>query len=254
MSYEDLVEWARTVPFEGWDWSAVAGRLPSGQPSWDLRDLLAGPLRAASSLLDLGTGGGEFLSSLAPLPDRTAATESYRPNVPVARRRLEPLGVRVVDTSDEDEDHLPFPDHMFDMVVSRHESYLPAELRRVLVPGGTFVTQQVGGLDLAELNAALGAPPHQYQSWNADAAAEELERAGLRVTDRREEMITETLDDIGAVVLFLRLTPWHVPGFDVGRYDRRLRALHADLSAGTPLEVRSHRFLITAEAGPKTLG
>ncbi|GGL48999.1 hypothetical protein GCM10014719_57780 [Planomonospora parontospora subsp. antibiotica] len=39
--------------------------------------LLRGCLTGAPSLLDLGTGGGEFLSGLAPLPPRTAATEGY---------------------------------------------------------------------------------------------------------------------------------------------------------------------------------
>jgi len=38
-------------------------------------------------LLDMATGGGEFLSSLVPLPPRTVATEGYPPNLEVARRR-----------------------------------------------------------------------------------------------------------------------------------------------------------------------
>jgi len=33
----------------------------------------------------MGTGGGEFLASLAPLPMHTSATEAYPPNVEIAR-------------------------------------------------------------------------------------------------------------------------------------------------------------------------
>lgn len=39
--------------------------------------------------------GGEFLSSLSPLPKYTCATEGYEPNIIIARNRLEPLGVKV---------------------------------------------------------------------------------------------------------------------------------------------------------------
>src|SRR5260370_19379896 len=50
----------------------------------------------ATAVLDLGTGGGELLSRLAPFPSIAIATESYPPNVAVASRRLAPLGVKVI--------------------------------------------------------------------------------------------------------------------------------------------------------------
>ena len=53
-------------------------------------------LTAASSLLDIGTGGGEFLSSLQALPQIVYATEVYKPNMPIARKRLSSLGVEVI--------------------------------------------------------------------------------------------------------------------------------------------------------------
>ncbi len=245
MTYEQLIHDAVHTRFEGWDLGVFAGRYVEEPPSWDLREIVPARLGSTESLLDLGTGGGEFLSSLAPLPAVTAATEGYPPNVPVARRRLEPLGVHVADTTAEP-DVLPFPDESFDLIVSRHEAYAPAEIRRVLRPGGLFITQQVGGRDLAEVNTALDAPPHAYRSWELAAAAADLERAGLTVSDGREELTPCTLHDVGAVVLLLRITPWHVPDFDVDTYDARLRELHKRLSAGTPLRAHCHRFLLTA--------
>jgi hypothetical protein len=53
-------------------------------------------LEGVTALLDLGTGGGEVFSQLAPFPLRTFAAEEYAPNAPVAARRLHPLGVQVV--------------------------------------------------------------------------------------------------------------------------------------------------------------
>lgn len=248
MGYERLILQAGQTPFEGWDFGVVQGRFAEAEPSWEFSRLLRAHMRRSSSMLDLGTGGGEFLSSLAPLPPVTVATEAYEPNVPIARRRLAPLGVRVFDTTESGDEPLPFADRTFDLVVSRHESYVPSEVRRVLVSGGTFVTQQVGGRDLEELNRALGAPPHTYREWNLAVAKDELERAGFDVLDGREELLPGTFHDIGAVVLFLRITPWQIPGFDLAGYDQALRALHAVMKSGTPLKVNSHRFLIIAQS------
>ncbi|ASO18797.1 SAM-dependent methyltransferase [Actinoalloteichus hoggarensis] len=248
VDYDALISEGLTTPFEGWDFGALAGRLPVGEEAlpWRYADLAREHLAAAGSLLDLGTGGGELLTSLGPLPARTAATEGHPPNVPVARRRLAPLGVMVADVSKGEPDTLPYPDASFDLVLSRHESYEPEEVRRVLVPGGVFLTQQVGGRDLAEVNAALGAGPHTYREWCLAAAEAELSGSGFEITRRGEAAVPGTIDDVGALVLFLRITPWHVPDFDVVRYDDRLRALHARLRQGRPLRVHSHRFMLTA--------
>jgi SAM-dependent methyltransferase len=248
MGYERLIRQAGEIPFEGWNFAVFRGRFVETEPSWEFSKVLRIHMRRSSSMLDLGTGGGEFLSSLAPLPPETAATEAYGPNVPIARRRLAPLGVRVFDTTQSGDDPLPFADGTFDLVVSRHESYAPSEVRRVLVSGGIFVTQQVGGRDLEELNHALGGPPHTYCQRNLAAATEELERADFEVLDGREELLPGTFYDIGAVVLYLRIIPWQIPGFDLASYDTALRALHAMMESGTPLKVSSHRFLITARS------
>lgn len=223
--------------------------LRRGRPVLGLyREIVRGHLATAGSLLDLGTGGGELLSSLGPLPARTAATEGYPPNVPVARRNLEPLGVEVADTTDlgDAQAPLPFPDRCFDLVINRHEGYAAAEVWRVLVPGGWFVTQQVGGREIEELNATLAGPPSPYRGWDLATAAAELAAAGFEIREGREERIPAAFHDIGAVLLYLRIAPWQVPDFDLGRYDGRLRALHAELSTGPPLAVTSHRFLLTA--------
>ena len=246
MSYERLILQAEQTSFEGWDFGVFQGRFTEAQPSWSLSKVLRAHMQTASSLLDLGTGGGEFLSSLGPLPPKTVATEAYGPNVAVARRRLAPLGVQVFDTTDSGDEHLPFAEDSFDLVVSRHESYVPSEIRRVLRYTGTFVTQQVGGRDLEELNHALSAPPHTCHHWRLKAATDDLERAGFEILDQREELVPGTFHDIGAVALFLRITPWQIPNFDLAGYDDALRALHATMEGGTPLEVSHHRFLITA--------
>lgn len=53
-------------------------------PSWDFAALVAERARQATDLLDLGTGGGEWLTGPPHRPICTVATEAWGPNAPVA--------------------------------------------------------------------------------------------------------------------------------------------------------------------------
>ena len=66
------------------------------EPFWGYRGMVQKRMKGIDSMLDMGTGGGEFLASLKDLPAKTYATESYVPNILIATARLEPLGVKVV--------------------------------------------------------------------------------------------------------------------------------------------------------------
>ena len=100
--------------FSGWDFSFVTGtgRMQEGLLTWSYGSMARRLVRQANALLDMGTGGGELLSMLRPFPKKIWATEGYAPNVPIAKKRLEPLGVRVI-TFEEDA-HLPVENRQFD--------------------------------------------------------------------------------------------------------------------------------------------
>jgi Methyltransferase domain len=241
-SYEELVTEALDAPFQGWDFSWLRGRSDQAEPSWSYdsraRQLIAG----ATSLLDLCTGGGELLASFAPLPEHSVATESWEPNVPLARNRLAPLGVRV---RVPDGNGLPAEDGEFDLVINRHGDGPASEVARVLHPGGTYLTQGVGAHNLADLNQALGAPSGDYAA-TLDATSEVLRAAGLEIIDGHEEMPEHAIYDIGALVYFLKVVSWQVPDFDVDRYDAKLRELDAAMRADGRAVFHDHRFLIEA--------
>jgi SAM-dependent methyltransferase len=224
--------------------------------SWSYAEMVRARLAGVPAVLDMGTGGGELLARLAPLPPRTVATEAYTPNVEIARARLAPLGVEVVpvagalDNSDQQpgEGHgsLPFPDDSFPLVINRHESYYPAEVIRILQRGGSFITQQVGATHYQELMALFDVPPPGDPLWNAAFAVEQLEQAGFRIVDRREEFPPTVFHDIGAVVYYLRAVPWEVPRFTVERYRECLAELHRRIEAEGGLQIRGHFFYIEA--------
>jgi SAM-dependent methyltransferase len=243
--YDELVAAALAAPAEGWDFGWLAGRAKGSAPSWSYRDLARAQITGTDRLLDVETGGGELLASLRPLPRYTWATEGWPPNIPVARRRLDPLGVTVLPAEGGT---LPLPDESVGLILNRHGRLVAAEVRRVLRPGGVLLTQQVGSEDCADLNELLGAPPaHAASSWTARTAGQALEAAGFHLADVREEHPVLTFYDVAAVVYQLRRVAWQIPGFSPQRYDVPLRRLHERISAEGRLDVRAHRFLIVAE-------
>ncbi len=231
------------APVEGWDFSWLAGRAEGSDPSWSYRDLARAHISRTDELLDVETGGGELLASLEPLPRCTWATEGWPPNVPVARRRLEPLGVTVLRA---EEGTLPLPDGSVGLILNRHGRLIAPEIRRVLRPGGVLLTQQVGREDCADLNEMLGAPPAPARGGTARTAGQALAAAGLCLGDIREEYPVLTFYDVSAIVYHLRLVTWQIPDFSPERYDVALRHLHQRIAADGRLDCHAHRFLITA--------
>jgi len=245
-TFEELIDDAVRTPFQGWDFSYLKGRITESALPWDYATRARERMRVAQSMLDMGTGGGEFLSSLAPLPPSTSATEGYAPNVILARQRLEPLGVKVFDmTGDQENRQLPFPAEHFDLVINRHEAYVGKEVWRILRPRGCFLTQQCGGRDpLSVVEYLKGAV--QPTDWTVATASKELDEAGFRIADQRESYAEYCFLDIGAVVYYLRAIPWLVEDFSVDTYRDRLFAMHTHIQKQGGLRVQEHRFLIEA--------
>jgi SAM-dependent methyltransferase len=202
-------------PFSGWDFSYLDGRWEEEQPPWSYVDQVRAVLPGATALLDLGTGGGEILLSMRDLwPPRVAVTEGYAPNLALVRERLAPLGVEVVQSETPLTDRLPFADRAFDLVIDRHSGFNVAEVERVLAPGGTFVTQQVDGTNLADLSAAFDA--EQPWTWfTLDWVLEQIAETSLMVEHAQAWQGTTRFHSVGALVYYLKAVPWTVEGFSV---------------------------------------
>ncbi|MEU9292314.1 class I SAM-dependent methyltransferase [Streptomyces sp. NPDC048266] len=246
-TFEDLVTEAEEVSVEGWDFSWLRGRADEQRPSWGYQRLMGERMARATAALDIQTGGGEVLAGVPKLPPLIVATESWPPNLAKATRLLHPLGAVVV--ADEDEPPLPFADAAFDLVVSRHPVTVWWEdIARVLRPGGTYLSQQVGPASVFELvEYFLGPQPEEVRrARHPDDARRAAEAAGLEVVDLRSESLRTEFHDIGAVVYFLRKVIWMVPGFTVDAYRDRLRDLHEQIMDEGPFVAHTTRFLIEA--------
>jgi SAM-dependent methyltransferase len=248
-SFEELLAEGEQVPVEGWDFSWFEGRATEQRPSWGYSRLLAARLARCSSSLDVQTGGGEVyasaLSRASRRPDVLAATESWPPNVAVARRTLARFGARVVEVAEDGD--LPFPEASFDLVSSRHPTRRRwEELARVLRPGGAYLSQGVGAGSNRELYEALMGPQPEATQPSADRAAAAARAAGLQVLDVRQEATRVEFFDIAAVVHFLRKVVWTVPDFTVARYRRQLADVHERIRREGRFVAHSQRYLIEA--------
>ncbi len=233
-------------PFKGWDFSYITqtGRMSQGLLTWSYGSIVLPRIRRAKSLLDVGTGGGELLFSFRPLPKVACATESYKPNVSLAIRLLEPIGVKVFQVKDES--RLPFKNDFFDLVMDRHDSYSPKEIYRILGVNGQFITQQVGNQNDNDLRRVTHATKFKPPPWDLRIAGQQLANVGFHIDMQREEFPVMRFYDVGALVYYLKAVPWIIPDFSVKKYFDSLRKAHERIQNDGYLEVKNHRFIIVA--------
>ena len=228
----------------GWDFSHIEGRyMEEGDLPWDYREEILRYLKPEMRILDIDTGGGEFLRSLNHPHENTAATENYPPNVELCRETLLPLGIdfRAADGKGL----LPFGDASFDMVINRHGDFNPDEIYRVLKPGGLFITQQVGAENDRELVELLcGQTDLPFPEQYLNITEERFSQTGFEILDGRECFRPIRFYDVGALVWFARIIEWEFPGFSVdGSLDCLLYAQRI-LEENGVIQGQIHRFFL----------
>lgn len=110
---KELWKLEETRSFEGWDFSYISDRMEEESLPWDYEAIVRANLHPDDRLLDMGTGGGEFLLALNHPYEYTSATEAYPPNYELCQRTLVPLGITVKQVKDDDQ--LPFDENSFDL-------------------------------------------------------------------------------------------------------------------------------------------
>lgn len=237
----------RARRFSGWRLDEF-GPTPLGPgPPWSYKDRASELINDAASVLDMGTGGGEVFAELcASYPGRAVATEPWHVNAPVAAARLRLLGIGVVQCHSL---VLPFRDGAFDLVLNRHEELDSGEVARVVSPGGSVLTQQVGRAWWQELRRFFprmqdfGDLFHRYE--------EGLRASGLTIVRARTHDWKVAYRGLGDIVFTLCVAPWTIPNFDPLDCDlRALVAAEEALSAEDGIVLTESRFLIEAKKKP----
>ena len=235
--------------FTGWDFSELTDtdRMVSSPLSWSYFSEVSKYIcqNEVNTMLDMGTGGGEFLSKFIILPPNTYATEGYEPNIPIARKRLNPLGVKVVKVENN---VLKFADNYFDLIINRHESYSVEEVKRVLKSDSFFITQQVGSENCLGINRALGVKEDMgLGTWKLDFAKQQLKKDRFKLIKSFEEFPKLRFYDMGALIYYLKAVPWQVENFSVESFKPKLKEIHEFIQSNNYFEVSEHRFFIIAK-------
>ncbi len=231
----------------GWDFSHIHGRYEEEYDlPWDYHQIILDYLTPDAQLLDIDTGGGEFLLSLKHPYENTSATEAYAPNVELCKEKLLPLGI---DFKEADGDGtLPYDDERFDIIINRHGDYNAKEINRVLKPGGIFITEQVGAENDRELVELIlpKVPELPFPEQYLKKAIKKFEQSGFAILDGQEAFRPIKFWDVGALVWFAHIIEWEFPNFKVKESLSRLFDAQELLERNGYIEGKIHRFLIVA--------
>lgn len=210
MSLEDLKRLVETLPERrGWDFSAV--RDECDPVPWSYYEVARRYLSPLHRVLDIGTGGGEQFLALAEYygsgvgidadPEMVAIAEENTPQAVACRVKFLAMDAAALE----------FPAESFDVVLNRHAPAYPAEIARVVRPGGVFLTQQVGARNHGNITALFGCGPGgQYATdvgQTVVAWAEAFAVMGWAVRARAEYDVPYFYKDAASLLFWLRALP-----------------------------------------------
>ena len=234
--------------FSGWDFSYIKDRWIESPLEWDYRAVINKYLQPSHTLLDMGTGGGEFLLTLSHPHTLTAVTEAWPPNIKLCKQKLVPLGIKVYAVNDDAK--LPIEDHTFDIVINRHEAYNLREVSRVLKPGGLFITQQVGSHNCSRLEKIINtATTSNNTSFSLETELPTFKDHDFTIIQANQSYPELKFLDVGAVVYFAKIIEWSFPGFSVENNFNQLCKLQEELDKKGAITDLEHRFIIVAQNG-----
>jgi SAM-dependent methyltransferase len=233
--------------FKGWDFSHLDKRTSEEPLPWNYDEIVRQYLNPNSILLDMGTGGGEYLLTLNHPYCNTFATEAYPPNFELCKNKLKPLGIDVRQVLNDN--YIPFENEMFDIIINRYEFFDINEVYRLLKPGGLFITQQVGGLNNKELSRLLISDFKEVISsdFTLENNIKLIQGKGLTILKSNEYFPKLKFFDVGAVVYFAKIIEWEFPNFTVNSCFKQLCDLQLLIEQQGFIESAEHRFIVVAQ-------
>lgn len=237
----------RKAHITGWDFSYIRNRFESEENSlpWDISDVIHRYKHDTDFLLDIDTGGGEFLLSLGHPYYLTSATEGFQPNVVLCRKKFGILGIEFHEMTDYSS--MPFSDERFDIIINRHGNYNAKEISRILKPNGIFITQQVGEDNDRELiQRLIPDSVRQFKGHNLSNCIKDFENTGFSILESNEAYCPIRFYDTGALVWFAKIIEWEFTGFSVDKCFKQLIETENEIKKNGFVSGRIHRFYVVA--------
>lgn len=244
---KNICEKEEKQSFFGWDFSHLNNRWENEKLKWNYFDIIKNHLRDTDNLLDIGTGGGEFLLTLNHPYKLTSVTEAYPPNFELCKEKLSPIGISVNQTYKDNV--LPFDNDTFDIIINRHAAFDLNEVYRVLKSGGYFITQQVGNRNNNELRSKLlsNFEPNVNEKHTLHHYLENLSQMNYSIEFSDEQFLRVKFLDIGALVYYAKIIEWEFPHFSVSKCFDNICKCQTEIEQNGYIQSKWHRFIIVAQ-------
>lgn len=246
MNSQEYKQFYDTVgALNGWDFSQI--RCSSEGVEWDFYDQVSRLCTASDVLLDIGTGGGESLLSIASHAALLVGIDLSHTMVETARRNMQRTAISNVRFAQMEAGSLSFPSEFFNIISCRHSPFHASETARVLMEDGVFLTQQVRECDKANLVQAFG----RGQSLRPDGSlkeqyTKELQLAGFRNIHYAEYDAVEYYEREEDLIFLLKHTPI-IPRFGQEEDDFRiLQQFISDHRTDRGIRTNAARFMMIA--------
>ncbi|WP_058829759.1 class I SAM-dependent methyltransferase [Paenibacillus polymyxa] len=228
----------------GWDFSNV--KCISEGVKWDFYNEVSKTCEKSDILLDIGTGGGEAILSIAASALLLVGIDQSAGMIDTARKNSADIAnVRFLQM---DAENLNFPKEFFNIISSRHSCFSAKEIAKVLVKGGIFLTQQVSENDKLNIKEAFGrgqALGTKKDSLKTQCITD-LNEAGFNDIQSFEFNAIEYYQTPADLVFLLKHTPI-IPDFGQKQMDFEiLQQFILDNQTPKGIRTNAERFMIIA--------
>jgi len=216
---------------------------------WEYLDVVSSFLRPTDVVLDIGTGGGERLLSLADKYLRAIGVDPDPDMVRVARENVaRHTNVQFLPGSAE---HLePLEDGAFDVVLTRHAPTFAPELDRVTKAGGAFISQGIGSRNMANIRQAFNTGSEALYEMAHQSFLSDLAARGWRLVAEGHYDVRYWVKDVPSLVFWFEAIAGanEVPGdFNMATHHGVINALIQQFGSPRGLETNEHRTLVIAQ-------
>ncbi|WP_270169345.1 class I SAM-dependent methyltransferase [Paenibacillus sp. SYP-B4298] len=245
LEYKEFYD--RVGKINGWNFSNV--KCVAEGTRWDLYREVTKTCKKSDIILDIGTGGGEAILSIAESALLLVGIDQSAGMIETAITNSVKSGIPNVRFLKMEAELLDFPADFFNVVSCRHSEFFAKEVARVLVKGGTFLTQQVSENDKSNIKEAFGRGQalgtkagtlkHQYVTKLSEAGFSDIQAFEFNVIE-----YYQTAEDL---IFLLKHTPI-IPNFGQTEVDFQiLQQFIKENQSEKGIRTNSERFIITAK-------
>ncbi|WP_372662129.1 class I SAM-dependent methyltransferase [Cohnella sp.] len=235
----------RIGKINGWDFSKV--KCTSEGVKWSFYREVSQKCKKSDILLDIGTGGGEALLSIAEVALLLVGIDNSAGMIQAADINLKKAKKSNVRILQMDAGKIDFPENFFNVVSCRHSPFSAQEIDKVLVNDGVFLTQQVSENDKLNIIKAFGKERTTVEDGTLkNKYISELSEAGFSDIQSFEYDATEFYKTYEDLVFLLKHTPI-IPNFGKSENDFVvLEKFIEDNQTNKGIMTNSKRFMIIA--------